>query len=105
MQCSSQGKQAVLDRKKLLDAAGVANQEGALRASAGQAFYNASPFTLASLQHSGGRLRDDFNAYLDGYSENVQEILGNFGFRTQVQKLATANLLGHGRRSGAGEAL
>ncbi len=39
-------KQAVLDMKKMLDAAGITNQDAALRQAAGQAFYNASPFTL-----------------------------------------------------------
>lgn len=40
-------KQAVLDIKSRLDAAGVANQDAPLRQAARQAFYNASPFTLA----------------------------------------------------------
>ena len=35
-------KQAVLDMKRNLDAAGIANQEAALRQAAGQAFFNAS---------------------------------------------------------------
>ena len=70
-------KQAVLERKRLLDSAKVANQDGALQAAAGQAFYNVSEFTLAKLKASaaGQRLREDFIAYLDGFSPNVQEIL------------------------------
>jgi type I restriction-modification system DNA methylase subunit len=39
-------KQAVLDRKKLLDQADITNQDGPLRDAAGQAFYNISKFTL-----------------------------------------------------------
>src|ERR1700688_4409600 len=46
-------KHAVLDSKKLLDGAGVANQEGALADAAGQAFYNASPFVLRDLTSRG----------------------------------------------------
>src|SRR5690349_16616449 len=42
--------QAVLDMKRNLDAAGVANQEAALRQAAKQAFYNNSPFTLRDLK-------------------------------------------------------
>lgn len=45
-------KDAVLARKKLLDSAKIANQEGALRMAAGQAFYNTSEFTLARLKAS-----------------------------------------------------
>jgi len=46
------GKQAVLEQKQRLDQAGIANQDGALRAAAGQAFYNISPFTLKTLAAS-----------------------------------------------------
>src|SRR5512134_3421864 len=42
-------KPAVLEQKEILDRAGVANQEGALKETAGQAFYNISPFTLRDL--------------------------------------------------------
>ncbi|PYD84535.1 N-6 DNA methylase, partial [Pseudomonas syringae pv. pisi] len=38
-------KNAVLERKKLLDAHNVAEQDGALRDAAKQAFYNVSEFT------------------------------------------------------------
>jgi type I restriction-modification system DNA methylase subunit len=82
-------KDAVLERKKFLDTHKVAEQDGALRMAAGQAFYNVSEFTLAKLKASaaGQRLRDDFIAYLDGFSPNVQEILTKFNFRNQIQKL------------------
>ena len=43
------GKQAVLDMKATLNAAGVVEQDAALRQAAGQAFYNASPFNLRDL--------------------------------------------------------
>ncbi|MBX3112050.1 MAG: SAM-dependent DNA methyltransferase [Fimbriimonadaceae bacterium] len=89
-------KQAVLDMKKNLDAAGVANQEAALRQAAGQAFYNASPFTLRDLKSraTAQRLKDDFDAYLDGFSSNVQEILDKFKFRNQIPTLVEADILG-----------
>jgi type I restriction-modification system DNA methylase subunit len=89
-------KQAVLDMKKNLDAAGVANQEAALRQAAGQAFYNASPFTLRDLKSrvTAQRLKDDFEAYLDGFSSNVQEILDKFKFRNQIPTLVEADILG-----------
>ncbi|UUC50342.1 type I restriction-modification system subunit M [Pseudomonas citronellolis] len=90
-------KQAVLERKRLLDSAKVANQDGALQAAAGQAFYNVSDFTLTKLKASaaGQRLREDFIAYLDGFSPNVQEILTKFNFRNQIQKLVDAHILGY----------
>lgn len=90
-------KDAVLERKKFLDAHRVAEQDGALRMAAGQAFYNVSEFTLAKLKASGQgqRLRDDFIAYLDGFSPNVQEILTKFSFRNQIQKLVDSHVLGY----------
>ena len=90
-------KDAVLERKKFLDTHKVAEQDGALRMAAGQAFYNVSEFTLAKLKASaaGQRLRDDFIAYLDGFSPNVQEILTKFNFRNQIQKLVDSHVLGY----------
>lgn len=90
-------KGAVLDRKRFLDAQKIAEQDGALRMAADQAFYNVSEFTLAKLKASaaGQRLRDDFIAYLDGFSPNVQEILTKFNFRNQIQKLVDAQVLGY----------
>src|SRR5438876_3392711 len=89
-------KQAVLDTKALLDAAGIANQDHALRQAAGQAFYNTSKFTLRDLRAraSQQQLRADFEAYLDGFSPNVQEILDNFEFRNQIPRLSKADALG-----------
>lgn len=90
-------KQAVLEQKERLDALKVVTQDGALCIAAGQAFYNTSKFTLTQLKASsqGQRLREDFIAYLDGFSENVQEILDKFNFRHQIQKLVDANVLGY----------
>ena len=89
-------KEAVLTMKKNLDAAGVANQEAALRQASGQAFYNASPFTLRDLKSRAKiqQLKADFEAYLDGFSPNVQEILDKFEFRNQIPRLVNADVLG-----------
>src|SRR5436190_17887080 len=43
-------KQAVLDRKAMLEKAGIKDQEGALKASSAQAFYNTSQFTLRDIK-------------------------------------------------------
>jgi type I restriction enzyme M protein len=90
-------KHKVLERKRFLDKNNVAEQDGALRMAAGQAFYNVSEFTLAKLKASsqGQRLREDFIAYLDGFSPNVQEILTKFKFRDQIQTLVDAHVLGY----------
>jgi len=89
-------KQAVLDMKASLDATGIVHQDQALRQAAGQAFYNTSRFTLRDLKArtSQQQLKADFEAYLDGFSPNVQDILENFEFRNQIPRLTKADTLG-----------
>jgi len=89
-------KEAVLDMKASLDEAGILNQDQALRQAAGQAFYNTSRFTLRDLKAraSQQQLKADFEAYLDGFSPNVQDILENFEFRNQIPRLSRADALG-----------
>jgi len=89
-------KQAVLDAKAMLDREGIVQQDGALRDAAAQAFYNTSPFTLRDLRARANQqqLKADFEAYLDGFSPNVQEILTNFEFRNQIPRLSDADVLG-----------
>ncbi|MGH8473372.1 MAG: type I restriction-modification system subunit M N-terminal domain-containing protein, partial [Gammaproteobacteria bacterium] len=89
-------KRAVLDMKASLDKAGIVHQEQALRQATGQAFYNTSKFTLSDLRAraSQQQLRADFEAYLDGFSPNVQDVLDNFEFRNQIPRLSKADALG-----------
>ncbi|MDZ4164224.1 MAG: class I SAM-dependent DNA methyltransferase [Smithellaceae bacterium] len=88
-------KQAVLALKTSLDQAGIVHQDPALRQAAGQAFYNTSKFTLRDLKAraSQQQLKADFEAYLDGFSPNVQDILDNFEFRNQIPRLSKADAL------------
>ena len=89
-------KQAVLRMKDRLDQARIANQDAALRQASGEAFYNTSPFRLRDLASRGRQqqLRADFDAYLDGFSPNVQEVLEKFRFHNQIPTLVEADALG-----------
>lgn len=89
-------KQAVLHMKEQLDKAKVTNQHPALCQAAGQAFYNTSPFVLRDLKSRATRqkLKADFEAYLDGFSPNIQEILDKFKFRNQIPTMIEADILG-----------
>jgi type I restriction enzyme M protein len=89
-------KKSVLDAKKMLDAASITEQRAALCQASGQAFYNTSKFTLRDLKSRGNQqqLKSDFEAYLEGFSSNVQEILDNFKFRNQLTTLSKADALG-----------
>ena len=89
-------KPAVLDMRSSLDEAEIIHQDQALRQAAGQAFYNTSKFTLRDLKAraSQQQLKADFEAYLDGFSPNVQDILEKFEFRNQIPRLSKADALG-----------
>jgi type I restriction enzyme M protein len=90
-------KQAVLDEKKQRDDDGITYQDVALKQAAGQAFYNTSPFTLRDLRSRAKQqqLKADFEAYLNGFSPNMQEILEKFKFRNQIPTLVEADILGY----------
>lgn len=89
-------KAAVLAQKQLLDDYNITEQDAALCQASGQAFYNASPFRLRDLQSRAikSQLEADFRAYLNGYSENVREILDKFKFNNQIPTLLDADALG-----------
>ncbi len=89
-------KEAVLNMKALLDAAGSVDQTAALCQAAGGGFCNASKFTLRDLKARAKQqqLKAEFEAYLDGFSPNVQEILDKFKFRNQNPTLGEADILG-----------
>jgi type I restriction enzyme M protein len=89
-------KKAVLDTRQMLDQAGITEQRAVLCASAKQAFYNTSRFTLRDLKSRGNQqqLLADFEDYLNGFSANVQDILDNFKFRNQLPTLSKADALG-----------
>jgi len=89
-------KKAVLNLKDSLDKAKITNQDQALRQASGQAFYNISKFTLRDLKARSNRqqLKADFEAYIDGFSPNIQDILENFEFRNQIPRLSKADALG-----------
>lgn len=88
-------KQAVLEMKEKMDSAGVKEQYAPLSKASKHAFYNVSPFKLKDLtaRTSNQQLKADFIAYLDGFSDNVQEILQKFNFRNEIDKMVNADIL------------
>ncbi|MGI8598636.1 MAG: type I restriction-modification system subunit M [Chitinophagaceae bacterium] len=59
----------------------------------GLAFYNTSPFTLKKLLQDPKNLRSNFENYLNGFSENVQDIIKQFKFRNEIETLDEADIL------------
>lgn len=61
--------------------------------ASGYIFYNTSNFTLKSLLGNPSQLEANFNTYLDGFSQNVKEIISNFDLYNQAHKMAQADVL------------
>ena len=59
----------------------------------GLAFYNTSLFTLKKLLQDPKNLRSNFENYLNGFSENVQDIIKQFKFRNEIETLDEADIL------------
>lgn len=59
----------------------------------GLAFYNTSKFTLKKLLDDPKNLRSNFENYLNGFSENVQDIIKQFKFRNEIETLDEADIL------------
>ncbi len=59
----------------------------------GFAFYNTSPFTLKKLLDDPKNLRANLENYLNGFSGNVQDVIGKFKFRNEIETLEEGNIL------------
>ncbi len=59
----------------------------------GYVFYNHSPFTLATLLNEPKKIKENFENYLNGFSDNVQEIINKFKFRNQLETLDENDLI------------
>ncbi|MCR2098863.1 type I restriction-modification system subunit M [Campylobacter upsaliensis] len=56
-------------------------------------FYNYSNFTLKKLLNDPKNIRINFENYLDGFSENIKDIISKFKFRNQLDTLDEAKIL------------
>ncbi|MFB1646125.1 N-6 DNA methylase [Campylobacter molothri] len=59
----------------------------------GLGFYNYSKFTLQTLLNDPKNIRVNFENYLDGFSENIKDIISKFEFKNQLDRLENANIL------------
>lgn len=92
-------KEAVMDEVKFQrDDAGLTDldPEG-LKDASGYVFYNTSPWTLKKLVETAANNRQileaNFKAYLDGFSDNVKEIVDKFKLRSQVSHMSDKDVL------------
>ena len=64
-----------------------------LRNVSGKAFYNTSKFTFERLLDDPDNIEANFRDYLNGFSENVQDILEKFKFDGQITTMANKGIL------------
>lgn len=64
-----------------------------LREASGYVFYNISRFTLKSLLGNPSQLEANLKNYLDGFSDNVKEIIEKFDLRNQIRKMEQSDVL------------
>ena len=86
-------KQKVLDMNKQLDEDGITVKQGFLEKAAGQKFYNLSPFTFETLLSDPENIRENFESYLNHFSENVIDVIHRMKFQQEIETMAENNLL------------
>ncbi|UOA07374.1 class I SAM-dependent DNA methyltransferase [Methylobacter sp. S3L5C] len=64
-----------------------------LRDASGYVFYNTSRFTLKTLLGNHSQLEANLKNYLDGFSDNVKEIIDKFDLRNQIRKMQQSDVL------------
>ena len=89
--CLLPTRQAVLDTYKKVEKLAV--KDGFLRKASGYQFYNTSPFTFKTLIADPENITENFRAYLNGFSDNVQDILARMDFDSQIKHMDEAGLL------------
>lgn len=88
-------KEKVLETYKKLNEQGAEGEvrDGALCLASGYSFYNTSKFDFARLLADDKNIEANFEDYLQGFSDNVKDILANFKFADEVKNMVKGNVL------------
>ena len=79
--------------KKSSEVKGTAMKDAFLRAASGYAFYNTSKFTFETLVADAKNIAANFRDYLNGFSENVRDVLEMMEFEKEIAKLEKNGVL------------
>lgn len=71
----------------------LAVKDGFLKDAAGYQFYNTSRFTFETLKADPENINDNFRAYINGFSDNVQDILTRMDFNAQLNRMEEGGFL------------
>lgn len=86
-------REKVLETNKELDEKKIEMKRGFLERAAGQKFYNLSRFTFETLLADPDNIKDNFESYLNHFSENVIDIIHRMDFQKEIDKMAENGLL------------
>ncbi len=67
--------------------------DGFLRKASGYQFYNISKFTFEKLLADPDNIETNFADYLNGFSENVKDVLAKFEFDNIIKRMVESNTL------------
>lgn len=84
---------AVVAKNKELLRIGMAVKDPFLLKASGYRFYNTSEYTFEKLKADPENIKTNFEAYLNGFSDNVMDILARMDFFTQLERMSNAGLL------------
>jgi len=86
-------KEKVLKRHEDLRRKGLTNLDGQLRKAAGYSFYNTSLFDFNKLLDDAKNIAKNLRAYINGFSENMREVVDKFKLRATIDTLDDKGLL------------
>ena len=61
--------------------------------ASGYSFYNKSRLSLSKLLDDSANIAENFSAYLQGFSQNVKDIIANLEFEKEIIKMDKHNRL------------
>ena len=86
-------KGKVLEKYESMKGSKVQNLEPILNRVTGRDFHNISKFTFKTLKNDPDHLAANLTAYIKGFSSNAREIIEQFGFEKELEKLEKNNRL------------
>jgi len=86
-------KDQVMERDRWHEENKIHQKDLALRKVTGYPFYNSSRFTLRRLLDEPSNIRANFESYLDGFSDNVRDIIAKFKLRSYLDTLEEHGLV------------
>ncbi|BAM46954.1 type I restriction-modification system subunit M [Amphibacillus xylanus] len=81
-------RDAVLNVAKKTENMNETMRNKMLTKASGYSFYNTNLYTFETLLADPANIETNFRAYLNGFSENMQDILANFKFDLEISNLA-----------------